>query len=1280
VTDVDSDTGYNTQKVEVFNNAPVVDLQYTYSGALTEGVTVNFVCNATGGNAPLAYVLDFGDGTSTTASSASHNYTPAGSYNATCTVTDADSDVGSDKELLVITNNAPIVNLALNTTAGYEPLSVNYTCSVGNGNAPFTYVVDFGDGSATSSSPTGSHNYPTPGNYTVTCTVTDADSDTGFNSQKVEVINYPPVASLTAVPSFGPEGLVVDFNCSSTGGNAPLSYSLSFGDGTSTTSQVVKHVYALEAVYNATCTVSDADSDVSTASVPINVTNNAPVVNLAHNVSVSGVGNVEPRNVGFVCSVGNGNAPFTYSLSFGDGSAPAATSTASHTYAQNGTYVANCTVTDTDGDVSSGTQTVIVVDSEPVTNFTYLPASPIEGNSIQFTDATTAYDGVVSWSWNFGDGNTSTLQNPTHTYYLQNTYIVTLTTTDADGSQTSMVKSVALGNNAPNVTVSVSPVSGTEPLTVAISCSASGGNAPLTYSVLYGDGQSTTSATSTHTYNQSGSYPVVCQVTDNDSDIGSDIRSVTVNDTKPTADFTWSPANPSAGQTVNFTDLSTGYDAIASWAWDFDNNGAVDATTKNATIVFSSPGLYIVNLTVTDSDGSTAWAAKSVAVNISIPAPLIFSVQTTGITNVSANATWATDQAANSRVDYGTTTALGSMASDASLTFSHNLMMPGLTPNTTYYYNVTSCNIFSACTTAGPYSFTTLATIMPDTTPPGPVTGLNETSVGTSWIVWGWTNPSDLDFNHVELRINGTFVANTSGTSYNVTGLSANTTYQIEVVTVDNTGNRNSPGATDSATTQASVIPDTTPPGHVTNLNETGVGTDWIVWGWTNPTDLDFNHVELWRNGTFVANTSGVSYNVTGLSANTTYQIEVVTVDNTGNRNSPGATDSATTLSSVLPDTTPPGPVTGLNESGGVGTSWIAWSWTNPSDADFNHAELWLNGTFLTNTSANNYNATGLLPNTTYQITVITVDNTGNRNTPGVSDPATTAAIMNSVPVVSISATPMSGAVPLQVQFNSTVTGGDAPLSYAWDFNSDGTADSTLQNPIYIYNAAGTYTAVLNVTDSNGDRDSDSMSVTASAVTHDIAVNFLNYTNENRTIYLYDPVQVNASVTNEGNVAETFTVQLQVGTSVVDTMNVTLAAGATTTVSLDWASATPKDFHTVLVRALPVAGEIDISDQSATKLLRAWSVNDIVDNSTRYVVYWAGTAYVPVLNAYVERTFYDLDVRLSSTTAIITPPATQTVTLNPSETKILLWTVAALPGDVLTVTEGNNELTFSNTV
>ena len=85
--------------------------------------------------------------------------------------------------------------------------------------------------------------------------------------------------------------------------------------------------------------------------------------------------------------------------------------------------------------------------------------------------------------------------------------------------------------------------------------------------------------------------------------------------------------------------------------------------------------------------------------------------------------------------------------------------------------------------------------------------------------------------------------------------------------------------------------------------------------------------------------------------------------------------------------------------------------------------------------------------------------------------------VVDLYPTASASATPISGDAPLTVQFTGTVTSGNLPLTYSWNFR-DNTAASTLQNPSHIYQTADTYTAVFTVTDSDGDSSSDTVTIT----------------------------------------------------------------------------------------------------------------------------------------------------------------------------------------------------------
>ena len=114
--------------------------------------------------------------------------------------------------------------------------------------------------------------------------------------------------------------------------------------------------------------------------------------------------------------------------------------------------------------------------------------------------------------------------------------------------------------------------------------------------------------------------------------------------------------------------------------------------------------------------------------------------------------------------------------------------------------------------------------------------------------------------------------------------------------------------------------------------------------------------------------------------------------------------DTATTSSEA--DTTPPASVSDLDETD-KGTTWVLWGWTNPSDSDFSHTRVYINGVFKADVNApgNSYNAASLSPDTTYEIGTRTVDNSGNMNTGWVNDTATTLTVQVTPSAASTSAT-----------------------------------------------------------------------------------------------------------------------------------------------------------------------------------------------------------------------------------------------------------------------------------
>jgi PKD repeat protein len=116
-----------------------------------------------------------------------------------------------------------------------------------------------------------------------------------------------------------------------------------------------------------------------------------------------------------------------------------------HTYIQNGTYTVSLTVNGTQaGQNVTATETkanyITVYDSKPKADFYATPTSGTVPLTVNFTDNSTSYDGIISWLWDFGDGTNSTQQNPTHNYTRTGRYNVTLTIAEQDGDNDTLTK------------------------------------------------------------------------------------------------------------------------------------------------------------------------------------------------------------------------------------------------------------------------------------------------------------------------------------------------------------------------------------------------------------------------------------------------------------------------------------------------------------------------------------------------------------------------------------------------------------------------------------------------------------------------------------------------------------------------------------------------------------------------------------------------------------------------------------------------------------------------
>lgn len=254
-----------------------------------------------------------------------------------------------------------------------------------------------------------------------------------------------------------------------------------------------------------------------------------------------------------------------YSWDFGDGNT-STQANPSHTYASDGNYTVTLTVTDNDG--ATGVDTASVTADPPAnvppTAEANGPYSEIEGSAISFSSAgSTDSDGTITgYSWDFGDGYTSTQTNPSYTYASAGSYTVTLTVTDnegATGNDTASVNVTTLSNSPP-IAEANGPYNGTEGAGISFSSAGSSdSDGTITaYDWDFGDGNTSTQSDPVHTYVSAGNYTVTLTVTDNDSGTGVDTASVTVNTAGGTP-TTYQAEDGAVGGGSNTSTSSSGY-------------------------------------------------------------------------------------------------------------------------------------------------------------------------------------------------------------------------------------------------------------------------------------------------------------------------------------------------------------------------------------------------------------------------------------------------------------------------------------------------------------------------------------------------------------------------------------------------------------------------------------------------------------------------------------------------------------------------------------------------
>ena len=309
---------------------------------------------------------------------------------------------------------------------------------------------------------------------------------------------------------------------------------------------------------------------------------------------------------------------------FGNGNTSTLTNTSAR-YLNPGYYTVTLIAKNSSGGIDSVVKTNLLnVFKNPTANFYAFPTSRCAPLTVVFKDSSIAgSDAINSWIWDFGDGNISTIQNPSHEYLSAGKYTVKLIVTDKNGCSNNISKpdyiflsQQPLGSFTASDSNACAP-----PLAINFKgnfTSKTGGT--LRYSWDFGDGSTSTLANPSHTYTSLGSFTVNVSVTDsaNCSQIFSKTDYININ--RDIAAFTYKPSSGCPPLRVKFTNTTSPLAPGSKYKWDY-GDGAT-STEKDSVHIYNSTGVYSVTLLVISPSGCTDSVTQSDIITVS-PGPVV---------------------------------------------------------------------------------------------------------------------------------------------------------------------------------------------------------------------------------------------------------------------------------------------------------------------------------------------------------------------------------------------------------------------------------------------------------------------------------------------------------------------------------------------------------------------------------------------------------------------------------------------------------------------------------
>ena len=526
------------------------------------------------------------------------------------------------KDSMKLTVNDTIVDFSWVSSCVQTPTQFNIDETVTDLGSIATYHWDFGDGqiSTNPTDPNPTNTYNAAGTYKVILTAVDTTGYTNVVWHYLTVNELPIVNfNYTQPLCSGNSTIFTDQSV------APSGYIVEriwdFGDGTEPllidqqSSGSVEHTYASAGTYPVTLTVMASDSCLNAIQKDVLVTS-PPQANFSY--ADTCFGSVTTFNDASIIS--DNISISKWNWDFGDESTGVNnTSTLknpSHIFSESGTYLVNLQTENINGCIDDTTMSVMIV-APPVIEFDYTTVCLNE--EVSFTPSSNPN---FLYSWNFGDDTPiDNYEAPTHTFEGQGPYEVVLTVIDTTTNCSASVSHSISFAPLPTAVFSISEGRCMSELIEFTDHSFADGSSITKWEWNFGDNSDTTilegnNPDVSHTFARSGEYTVTLVVTNANSCIDS-VQSLINIKAAPKANFEYDISCFEG--TSSFTDLSYAEDGspIIQWAWDFGDplSGNLNTSNlKNPTHAFLTDTANVY-LKVTNDNGCSSDTTIGIKIN-----------------------------------------------------------------------------------------------------------------------------------------------------------------------------------------------------------------------------------------------------------------------------------------------------------------------------------------------------------------------------------------------------------------------------------------------------------------------------------------------------------------------------------------------------------------------------------------------------------------------------------------------------------------------------------------